>query len=286
MILQLLEESHGHREKVELANLEIEHVMPQNIGGGNSGKSWQKDLGENWLKIHEKWLHTLGNLTLSGYNRPLGNKPYKEKRGELVKSKLELNRYFSDIKIWTEEEIKKRGRLLAKRVAKIWPRPAGVAYIPSEEIDTGELSPKERGDLRSDYWSHLLKSVKERNFLPEWPDSTRLGFLMFHPGWEGVTLIAYTEKWNNAIGVYLRFKKKQARKSYNKILDMKDQISVKFGKQSCWWEDNLKKSNAYMGISLTGVEPANRERWDEQHRWLAEKLEEFYIYFDPFLKEM
>jgi len=285
MILQALEESHGHREKVELANLEIEHVMPQTIGGGKSGQSWQEDLGENWRDIHEKWLHTIGNLTLSGYNRPLGNKPYKEKRMELIKSKLELNRYFSDIKKWTEEEIKKRGRLLAKKIVKIWPRPAGAAYVPSEDIDTGELSPKERGDLRSDYWSNLLKVVKERNVLPELPDSTRLGFLMFDPGWEGIKLFAYTERWNNTIGVYLRFRKKRAKKSYKKILEMKDQITEKFGKQSCWWQDNPKKNNAYVGVAFTGVDPANREQWDEQHKWLTNKLEEFYKYFDPLLKE-
>lgn len=86
MILQVLEKSHGHLEKVDLNGLEIEHVMPQTIGNGKSGQSWQKDLGENWSEIHEKWLHTLGNLTLSGYNRPLGNKAYRDKEGSLLKA--------------------------------------------------------------------------------------------------------------------------------------------------------------------------------------------------------
>ena len=265
--------------------LEIEHVMPQTIGNGKSGKIWQEDLGATWKDVHEKWLHTLGNITLSGYNRPLGNKQYKEKKSELVKSKLELNRYFSDIRVWTENEIIKRGRLLAKRVAKIWARPEGVKYVPSEEIDTGELSPKERGDLRFDYWSGLLKVVKERNFLPELPDSTRLGFLMFHPGWEGVRLFAYAERWNSAVGVYLRFRKNRTKKTYQKILEMKDAINEKFGKQSCWWQDSPKKANAYVGVALTGVDPVNREQWENQHKWLTGKLEEFYRYFDPLLKE-
>lgn len=285
MILQVLEESHGHREKVELSGLEIEHVMPQTIGNGKRGQAWQDDLGENWEEIYEKWLHTIGNLTLSGYNGPLGNKPYKEKRGELIRSKLELNRYFSDVKIWTEEEITKRGRLLSKKVAKLWPRPEGVAYVASEEVDVGELSPKERGDLRFNYWSNLLKFVQERAFLQDLPEATRLGFIMFHPGWEGVRLVASTERWNNTIWIYLRFSKKRAKKSYRKILEMKDAINDQFGKQSCWWNDNPKRDKAYVGVSLTGVDPANRERWDEQHKWLAEKLEEFYRYFDPFLKE-
>jgi hypothetical protein len=98
-------------------------------------------------------------------------------------------------------------------------------------------------------------------------------------------LVAYTERWNNAIGIYLRFSKKRAKKSFRKILEMKDEINDRFGKQSCWWDDNPKRDKASMGVSLTGVDPANREKWDEQHKWLAEKLEEFFKYFDPILKE-
>ena len=72
-------------------------------------------------KYPYKYLHAIGNLTLSGYNQELSNKSYIEKRGELIKSNLELNRYFQKIHKWDEEEIIKRGNKLAERIAKIWP---------------------------------------------------------------------------------------------------------------------------------------------------------------------
>lgn len=198
---------------------------------------------------------------------------------------MELNRYFSNIKVWTEEEIKKRGRVLTKNIIKIWPRPEGVAYVPSKEIDTEELTAKEGRDLRFDYWVNLLKFVQEKGFLKELPEPTRQGFVMFDPGWHGVRLFAYTQRWDNRIGVYLRFNKKQAKKPYQKILEMKNEINDRFGKQSCWWTDEPKQVSAYVGIALTGVDSRNLEHWDEQHKWLAEKLEEFYKYFDPILKD-
>lgn len=285
LILQIIEESYGHREKVELSDLEIEHVMPQTIGNGKSGKIWQAELGENWSDVQGRWLHTIGNLTLSGYNRPLGNKPYKHKREELVRSKLELNRYFSGVKIWTEEEIKKHGLTLCKKVAKLWPRPEGLKYVPSMEADTAGMNSAERRDLRFEYWSNLLKLIKERDFLQELPEATKLGSILFRPGWEGIGLYAYTERWNDAIGIYLRFNKKRAKKAYREVLGRKALINDQFGAQSCWWEDDSKKGKASVGVSLTGVDPSNRQQWSQQHKWLAEKLEEFFRYFDPILKE-
>ena len=65
--------------------------MPQNP---NLSKEWQRDLGENYKEIQEKYLHTLGNLTLTGYNSEYKDKPFKEKRdmqGGFKQSPLKLN---------------------------------------------------------------------------------------------------------------------------------------------------------------------------------------------------
>jgi len=51
--------------------------MPQNE---NLSPEWQNDLGPEWKNIHEKWLHTLGNLTLTGYNSKYGDNSFREKR--------------------------------------------------------------------------------------------------------------------------------------------------------------------------------------------------------------
>lgn len=65
------------KETLDTENLSIEHIMPQNK---NLSMSWQKMLGENWQSVHEKYLHTLGNLTLTGYNSELGDKPFEKRK--------------------------------------------------------------------------------------------------------------------------------------------------------------------------------------------------------------
>ena len=90
IILEGLEGSFGHRERVDLSTLTIEHVMPQTITNNKNGKAWKEMLGEEWEQIHGGLLHTLGNLTLTGYNTELSNWPFETKRVELDKSHLDL----------------------------------------------------------------------------------------------------------------------------------------------------------------------------------------------------
>jgi uncharacterized protein with ParB-like and HNH nuclease domain len=116
MILESLEYSQN-REKVDPNNLTIEHIMPQNLK-----QPWKKMLGENYDTIHKKWLHTVGNLTLTAYNSELSDKPFKEKKEYLIYSNISLNRYFENVSVWNEEEIKRRAHHLADKAIEIWPR--------------------------------------------------------------------------------------------------------------------------------------------------------------------
>ena len=68
MMLEILERMEGHREEVNFNSLTIEHVLPQMIENDDAGRAWKAALGTNWRQEHELWLHTLGNLTLTGYN--------------------------------------------------------------------------------------------------------------------------------------------------------------------------------------------------------------------------
>jgi hypothetical protein len=130
LILLGIEESEGHKEAVDVDGLldkrkiQIEHVMPQTISDDEKGDSWKDMLGPNWKGIHEKMLHVLGNLSLSGYNAELSNEPFDHKKNEFVGSNLFLNKYFIDIDTWDQKAIEKRGEKLAQDAALIWPNSA------------------------------------------------------------------------------------------------------------------------------------------------------------------
>lgn len=113
-------ENFGRKEKINVNNYTIEHIMPKNE---KLSQEWQNDLGANWKDIQKNWLHTLGNLTLTGYNSEYSDKPFKEKRdleGGFAKSPLKLNEYLRDINIWNKEAIINRANILSDQAIKIW----------------------------------------------------------------------------------------------------------------------------------------------------------------------
>ena len=83
VILSEIEQALGHKEEVILEDLTIEHVLPQALTD-----EWRTMLGNNPDNVHEKYVHTIGNLTLTGYNDELGNLSFPEKKAILKESKL------------------------------------------------------------------------------------------------------------------------------------------------------------------------------------------------------
>ncbi|MEH2443745.1 DUF262 domain-containing protein [Nostoc sp.] len=117
-------ENYERKESVNVEEYTTEHIMPQNP---NLSLEWQSDLGEQWKEIQAKYLHTIGNLTLTGYNPELSDRPFIEKRdkkdGGFADSPLRLNRGLQHLKQWNETEINKRAEILADMAVKVWSSP-------------------------------------------------------------------------------------------------------------------------------------------------------------------
>ncbi|EQL60304.1 DUF262 and DUF1524 domain-containing protein [Helicobacter pylori] len=114
-------ENFDRKERVYTHEYTVEHIMPQKLT-----EEWERDLGENFQEIHNKYLHTIGNLTKTGYNPEYSNKSFQEKRGMeggFKNSPLRLNQGLRDLKSFGEEEIKKRANDLADLALKIWTYP-------------------------------------------------------------------------------------------------------------------------------------------------------------------
>ena len=116
-------ENHGRKERMTVLDYTIEHIMPQNE---KLNAEWQADLGADWKRIQSLYLHTLGNLTLTGYNSEYSDRSFKEKRdmdGGFHHSPLRLNEGLGTCEVWNEEAIKARANRLAAQAAKIWTAP-------------------------------------------------------------------------------------------------------------------------------------------------------------------
>jgi hypothetical protein len=112
--------------------LSIEHVMPQTLT-----KEWEHELGADELGIehthliHEQYIHTLANLTLTGYNSEYSNRSFDEKKTLVVKgekvgfndSDLRINKWIAAHDAWNEETLKERQDWWIENLQKVWPLP-------------------------------------------------------------------------------------------------------------------------------------------------------------------
>ena len=116
-------ENFENKAPITIENYTIEHIMPQNK---KLSFEWQAELGAEWQEVQKKYLHTIGNLTLTAYNSEMSDRPFLEKMdmpGGFKESALRLNKYVVLQNKWNEKHIQERANELAKKAESIWPYP-------------------------------------------------------------------------------------------------------------------------------------------------------------------
>ncbi|PUD77052.1 DUF262 and DUF1524 domain-containing protein [Helicobacter pylori] len=156
-------ESFNTKEPVNTQECTIEHIMPKTLN-----LEWKRDLGENFQAIHEKYLNTIGNLTLTGYNEKYSNNSFQEKRDMekgFKQSPLRLNQSLKDSEPFGEEKIKKRANDLADWALEIWTYPKLDAetlekYKPKKEKKVYDLSSYKFSSHSRELFDILRKEIK------------------------------------------------------------------------------------------------------------------------------
>ena len=131
-------ENDGRKERVPVDEYTIEHILPQNE---NLSAKWRDELGPEWQRVQNTWLHTLGNLTLTGYNAEYSDRPFSEKRDMkegFRESPLKLNEGLSSLDKWDEAAIKSRAERLAAVAAGVWAVPSLQAEVLESYRPRGE----------------------------------------------------------------------------------------------------------------------------------------------------
>jgi hypothetical protein len=107
----------------------VEHIFPQ---GPNIPSAWVKMMAggnaEKAREYREKYVHNLGNLTITGYNSKLGTKSFDEKRdrkdarGKVVgyRNGLFLNKELAKAEEWQVSDIEKRTETLVNAAMQLF----------------------------------------------------------------------------------------------------------------------------------------------------------------------
>lgn len=125
-------------EKMMSGEFTIEHIMPQTLT-----PQWKQELGDNWEETYNNYLHTFGNLTLTGFNTSYSNHSFKEKKEGYIDRKgnkvdgfdnsaFRLSNYLKHCSVWTEVEILDRMNILLDNFLRLWPM-IKTEYIPLEK---------------------------------------------------------------------------------------------------------------------------------------------------------
>ncbi|PUU85811.1 DUF262 and DUF1524 domain-containing protein [Helicobacter pylori] len=156
-------ENFDTKEPVNTQECTIEHIMPQTLN-----LEWKRDLGGNFQAIHDKYLHTIGNLTLTGYNQEYSNNSFQEKRDMekgFKQSPLRLNQGLKDLESFDEKQIEKRANVLADWALKIWTYPKLDAetlekYKSKKEKKAYDLSSYKFSSHSRELFDILSKEIK------------------------------------------------------------------------------------------------------------------------------
>lgn len=153
-------ENYGRKERVRVDDYTIEHILPQNE---NLSQEWRLALGDDWAAIKEKWLHTLGNLTLSGYNSEYSDKVFTVKRdmkGGFKESPLRVNQGLGQLEEWNEAQIKARAERMARQAAAVWAPP----NLPQDILATYQAPPEASSEYSIEDHPHLTSGKMRQLF--------------------------------------------------------------------------------------------------------------------------
>lgn len=108
-VLSVIENS--SKERIDVSNLTIEHILPQK----ENAVIWKKEVGDDYRRVYEIYLHTLGNLTITGYNSELGTKSFADKKRIICENSKAaiLNKEILTAETWNEASIQNRAKVLA-----------------------------------------------------------------------------------------------------------------------------------------------------------------------------
>lgn len=132
-------ENANNKAPINIENYTIEHIMPQNK---NPLPEWKQALGENWQEVQKTYLHSIGNLTLTGYNPEMSDSPFIKKlemAGGFKESALRINSYVVKQTIWNERAITARANELCDIAKEIWKYPELtenelIEFIPEDKL--------------------------------------------------------------------------------------------------------------------------------------------------------
>jgi len=278
LILEGLEAALNPAEQIEDAGVSIEHVLPRTLGDGASGDSWPAALGPEWEAEHDRLVHVIGNLSLTGANSDMGNRDFETKRAILRDSRFLLNREVTRATAWNAAAIEARSQDLAARAAAIWSRPAGIP--DGRGPGGGGRSRTDTKRFKSEYWAAVLPVLEQLPFVTEVPQARTFGLV-------GLPLTRKAFRY----GLRPRFQKRrlslllfmrgpERERNFDKLIAERAAIEGIVGERLIWRKSvPWSKATSVVELVGEGLDPNDPATLERQKVWFLHGLERFHAAF-------
>lgn len=218
LVLEENERKLGGKEPVQLAQLQIEHVLPQSISG-TGAREWMSMLGDTWDTTHARLVHTLGNLSLTGWNAELSNGPFSKKRPEYQRSPVRITASVAEKETWNDASITNRSDDLAGRFLQLFPRHGE----PRTAVENQHRRAN-RGSWRRRFWGLVQETDGWSESFPSFRRPPVVPYFMAKSRFKGVTFMPWIEHRNSTFGVWVKFNGEDGRKAYDGLSSRRDEI--------------------------------------------------------------
>jgi hypothetical protein len=271
-ILVALERAKPHKEKPDLSQAQVEHIMPQTLTDW-----WRSELGQDADHHHVTWLHTPGNLTLSAYNQELHNKPFHLKSQEYENSNIQMTRQLAEFTSWGPSEIEYRAREMARMAAVLWTGPDRLSPVRDERVQKNSGT---RFEIRKRFWTGLSDYVRKGEYdlalkPPNSSNALRCGLIG-----TGVALYAYYSLKNKRLAVAAQFYGEKAKGLFQVLRERRDELEAEIGARVVW--SIPAKSSYYREILVRNpVNPTEESLWPAYYEWLCRSLEDLRRVIEP-----
>jgi len=275
LVLQGLEVALNPAEQIDDAGITIEHVLPRTLGDDESGDSWRSVLGEDWETEHERLVHILGNLTLTGQNSEMSNDGFEAKRPILKKSRFLLNREVARASGWTPETIEARSRDLAERATKIWIRPVGVPT--GRAAQATRRSRTETKQLKTDYWSAILPALDVLDFISEVPQARTFGLVTLPLTRKAFRYGLRPRFQKRRLSLLLFLRGPQREHNFDLLMADRALIEEAIGERLTWKKSvPWSKGTSVIEMVGEGLDPNDASSLERQAAWFVAGLRRFH----------
>jgi hypothetical protein len=278
LVLEEIERANGHREPTKLGALQVEHILPQTIGGAGATE-WKSMLGSSWKDDHARLVHTIGNLTLTGYNPTLSNQSFEKKRKLLRESRLCMNQQVASEPAWTATTIEARAEALCAEFVRLFP----VTGSAPELETAGRATRADRADSNRTFWRRVVEASAAELQYRGTP--TGLAYMTFASGYRSMRMVAWIKRGKDTIGVLASFPGSKGERLFQSVRPLRNEIADRLGMR-LGERDAGRGRSACFRIERAGVLLDTPNGETAAVEWLAEHVIRLRKAIEPALESL